>query len=696
MHELLDTLKKFPSSSVYNLAPKQYVVRGFNYYREGRLIDIRWTDDDSFTATVKGSHLYSVAFFLRNGTFTHACTCPAWSRQAACKHVLCAIFTIKNLLQPESFRLPKYDDGYRESLLERLEGHAAVNEVPLILEPTFSLMLTKGYYGVIDISIERTGYTKRPPKELQEFESYRYYGSDIKSRILLRYLETHADRYQIYLKINEEKIPVVWDSSMRTECKTAVDISNGNITVEKLCIDNSVICRDIYLIGKWVFDLKEKRFGLISSTDAWNLFNEIRELTYNIYETEEIHEDMLDDDKNKFTLPLNVFQKIQFVSPISERDAVLKNISLTINGEDTAISNGKHSYRLTVGYLPGNNDICILEAECILDNIKSAPTKKLFSIFSDLSRGLNVSHALAAQKRQAVIYKTFFEMTRTNNKTEADRIMKDNISSGDFGKSRLRAEAKRLLIYYYSIYKAKEERLQFDGDKWRLVPIDKEKEAMLYRIPFELFGWKIFRDTYFDSEMTVPASRFYESLGILYERLKAEGIELSLEGNPVEEARWDISFDATAGSGIDWFELRPEIRCNGEIIDDSAFLNAITQKGFVKKDGFIQILDENTAEALKLMGSIYGRTSNKTGRKDVIIVPRLQILDWIYLRSKGIRLKLLPEDEAVLNRLMSFERIEKNDLPKLKVKLRGYQEDGYNWLSFLYEHRFGACLADDM
>ncbi|HLR09941.1 MAG TPA: DEAD/DEAH box helicase [Sporosarcina sp.] len=45
---------------------------------------------------------------------------------------------------------------------------------------------------------------------------------------------------------------------------------------------------------------------------------------------------------------------------------------------------------------------------------------------------------------------------------------------------------------------------------------------------------------------------------------------------------------------------------------------------------------------------------------------------------------------------------EKKDLPvagipdALQATLRPYQEDGFNWLMFMRNHQFGACLADDM
>lgn len=83
--------------------------------------------------------------------------------------------------------------------------------------------------------------------------------------------------------------------------------------------------------------------------------------------------------------------------------------------------------------------------------------------------------------------------------------------------------------------------------------------------------------------------------------------------------------------------------------------------------------------------------------KEIVRVPRLQILDWIYLRNMGVKVRLSKEDEGLIERLNRFEKIEQRAIPEnLAADLRHYQREGYYWLSFLYEHRFGACLADDM
>ncbi len=52
---------------------------------------------------------------------------------------------------------------------------------------------------------------------------------------------------------------------------------------------------------------------------------------------------------------------------------------------------------------------------------------------------------------------------------------------------------------------------------------------------------------------------------------------------------------------------------------------------------------------------------------------------------------------AALSKKIGFLKKTEYPLPaNLKVNLRSYQRDGYNWMHQLYENGFGGCLADDM
>jgi non-specific serine/threonine protein kinase len=58
---------------------------------------------------------------------------------------------------------------------------------------------------------------------------------------------------------------------------------------------------------------------------------------------------------------------------------------------------------------------------------------------------------------------------------------------------------------------------------------------------------------------------------------------------------------------------------------------------------------------------------------------------------------LSAEDEQLIQRLAQLSEMPRVPQPQhFTGTLRAYQQEGYYWLSFLYAHQFGACLADDM
>ncbi len=257
-----------------------------------------------------------------------------------------------------------------------------------------------------------------------------------------------------------------------------------------------------------------------------------------------------------------------------------------------------------------------------------------------------------------------------------------------------------MLKRYLAAFNLDECRLLLDGLRWLTAPVNKKKELTLYRIPYGIFGWEIFKGMRSHDMMAVPAAEMSEGLPALYERLKAEGIELFFEHKPVKLSSWEFAFDAARQSNLDWFEIRPEIRCDGKLIDDETWQRILAGRGAGEEDGYVRIMDANSQKIFRLISGMYktgGTEAAREKEKKVVNVPRLQILDWIALRKLGVKVKLPSEDERIMGRLAAFERLEARPLPsKLKARLRRYQKEGYYWLSFLYENRFGACLADDM
>ena len=67
------------------------------------------------------------------------------------------------------------------------------------------------------------------------------------------------------------------------------------------------------------------------------------------------------------------------------------------------------------------------------------------------------------------------------------------------------------------------------------------------------------------------------------------------------------------------------------------------------------------------------------------------------LKKHGIIGALTEEEEQICNDLLNMKEMPKYEIPdQFKDVVRDYQSVGYQWLRFLYQNRFGACLADDM
>ncbi|NJL18039.1 MAG: hypothetical protein HC938_13535, partial [Nitrospira sp.] len=137
----------------------------------------------------------------------------------------------------------------------------------------------------------------------------------------------------------------------------------------------------------------------------------------------------------------------------------------------------------------------------------------------------------------------------------------------------IRLEAAQWLKHHLSVYARHDVRLQVEGERWTLRGIDKPREVLLYRTPFEVFGLDAFRGMPSYDAMKIDPFVLFQRLPDLLEKLTAAGIALLYEDKPLRPIRWDCSVQVgrqdREGAGIDWFEIQPEIRCDGVVIDET-------------------------------------------------------------------------------------------------------------------------------
>lgn len=175
------------------------------------------------------------------------------------------------------------------------------------------------------------------------------------------------------------------------------------------------------------------------------------------------------------------------------------------------------------------------------------------------------------------------------------------------------------------------------------------------------------------------------------------GVEIRIDGLlPVRQAV-EIDVEVLEGKGIDWFELKAEVRCDQLTLEEDTWEKLITGRLLLRDADGRMIVPylKDGVEGIKKLRALQAPKALKATK--LVEVPRLQVLDWLDLRRHGVKVKLPPKAEALFQSLLGFGELPVVPLPEgIDATLREYQHRGFDWLEFHYEHRFGACLADDM
>ncbi|MBL7049924.1 MAG: DEAD/DEAH box helicase [Nitrospira sp.] len=705
--KLLKAIETLPADSVYSIAPDRYFIRGYDYYRQERLKAFQWTGDYSaLHAIIKGRKQYSVTLSLHNNELAYSCDCPVWHPSENCKHVICAIISIKNLFHKVLFRNPSQNQANREFLSNKL-FHQAHNELQQADDIKYSVvLLIEDDY--IDIYVQKgkqrlDAASYDEPDELSHLILPSYYSSRSKLFHFKRYIFDNGNKYPITLKSGNKTIPLNFEKNSDYACLTELDASNDYVRVRRVLLHNSIDIKNYFIKDDLLIDRDNNKISFIKNAGGWQIWDELSHIHLKYRDIDEDDSEFIGDRETHnsisyFEMPLSKFKQLQLVLPSKTMDKTPEYLLLKKDGQEAQIQQTGQDYRLTISTEEEQEGFFTINAERSINDSRHAPSYRTFRLLTAMDHDL--SGPLRAKKRKFFIYRAFFEMLSAKTITAQNKAIRDALAEGDFNKPNMKRTVRAYLKAHLSAFLAEEQYLQHHAGDWTLSAINKKKELPLFKIPYDLFGWEIFKDSMMHDEMYVPSKTLLEGLPVLHEKCEEQGIELFLKNKPVVIASWDFSFDASRSSGIDWFEISPEIRCNGQAIDKALWNKMLKQKSLLEGKDNIQIMDSNALRIFKLISTIYntGSAANTGAKgKEVVTVPRLRILDWIELRKNGVNIKLPPDDEIIIERLEQFEKIETRALPKkLKATLRPYQKEGSYWLSFLYEHRFGACLADDM
>lgn len=157
-----------------------------------------------------------------------------------------------------------------------------------------------------------------------------------------------------------------------------------------------------------------------------------------------------------------------------------------------------------------------------------------------------------------------------------------------------------------------------------------------------------------------------------------------------------IMVESSDTSG-DWLDLEIKVSIDGEEVDFRELFTALSRGDslFVLPSGTYFTLD--TPELLQLRGIIAEATELNEASPSQLRLSKYQISLWQQMAGLGMVTVRDHQWWQSLRSITDTDQAPRYAVPKgLQAQLRDYQESGYRWLRFLYEHQLGAVLADEM
>jgi len=214
----------------------------------------------------------------------------------------------------------------------------------------------------------------------------------------------------------------------------------------------------------------------------------------------------------------------------------------------------------------------------------------------------------------------------------------------------------------------------------------KQHPHFLEQLTFELPYFYLHKERFLDEDWFLTAFQEWESQGITVLGFN------QLKNNKLNQHKAKITIRVT--SGTNWFNTEINVRFGSKKASMKQLQAAVRNKSkYVQlDDGTVGILPAEWIEKF----SAYFNSGEVI--PEGLITPKVNFAAVIQLYEEA-QLEEQVKEELLLYRqsFENFDSIQPVSVPaELKGTLRGYQQDGLNWLNFLDDYQFGGVLADDM
>lgn len=711
--EGLDGFERLDMGELYYIGSRQFVERGLSYYRNFAVEGLEWNHGSRrMTAVVSGNSSMSNEVWLQvqTGHLEHACDCPKWATYSGCEHAVAATAAMFLAVQGKSMggheMPPDYAQDLRKQLGYRDVGGVASTEAGAEPELATELWLMEvRAFGNLDFQIH--GAVPQDFLRSVGVTLPNSYGFSVEREFSLG--DANSNLAKFLAQAKKLNIPVIVGvggeerklQMRRTACRmrTVYDYTDEQVS-RRLCFEGPkgeplepycLIPHSPYVILTDGSVRRVEAHGDVLAGDAGPLLVTTDAESFN------------DASHTRNFLAMAARPKgYDFrVEGKTQAPAVIDAKAVRIEMDLHAVENAAGEREALEFELYASVDGMRLD----LDSYQSALIESVLS---------GAYGSLIAAKRRV---RALFDLLRQVLSSHADARLVDlhdlaeafpELLSEEYG-SVVRNVVENLLNFLGNA-QVDEARLVLDdtNERWLACPMHLGKVAMLMLSMYDVATRDDLKGL---SDGSLLVSR-HDSGDTVLQRLvsvcAALGVRVRFNDKAIRTAPLSINLQGnhgSAGKDIDWFELHPSITCGDRTISPAEWKRLIRGQLFLEaEDGSLIMpeVGEGEADGLQMIAEVLqrgrpGRGEGAVSANGGLQISRLEMLDWIALRRRGVRLQLPEAVEAVFASLSEFDQLKEFVPPKsLQVELRPYQREGCAWIDFLYEHRFGACLADDM
>ncbi|MDD2850565.1 MAG: DEAD/DEAH box helicase [Desulfuromonadaceae bacterium] len=727
---------------IHSVAAKTHLLHGFNACRANNLKNAVWNVDKSvlevtFVDTCK-------ATLMADGwRILTTCTCREWQPARNCPHVVIAWATVKRVVSPETLSHITFNTQMLLDMKEYLNQEPGVRRTPenvrIPVQTESDTPAVQPNTAKYRLLIEQSAYGNSLKGSVRRGNEQVYgWSAHGLPTGLARFLASHyfyesTERYfRAFTQMTGGAYPIVFRSADEREtvltyigeslCNAGItfDIQGNEVSVSRTYFDGTPLPVGAIVHGQLLFDQAAGTVVPVAERDAWKQWETVFEALDGAHDRIEDDFDDFDDDfDDEADKPREAFgQRLTNMELRREGNSVIAPLQLFntagIRMQSEMVNNptsfchflrsgivqrvektATQSYLLDIpeGFVGATS---ILRPVSMYGEETFPFSQCAFWLFDPAQR-TKQSAPMRTKKRVRAVIEAAFQLLDESKASARAAIIRSVTASPDFSKRAVKREGKQLLTLLAEAWQASLIVALAAEKGWSFVQEDRRRQAKLLKIVYNLCGLEVFTGSSTPGEIAISTPTLLKILPQLTEQLQDAGFSLRIGNAQLSTAAWEFSLDATQSSQ-DWFELKPEIRCNGELLTEAELRGLMDGSAMLHRDGKLMLLDEISARILAMFaGAVADGKKKKKGEQELVRVPRLQILDWLQLRSHGVTVALSVADARILESLLNFSAIPARPLPTgLRATLRHYQIDAWHWLAFLYEHRFGACLADDM